>query len=92
MTEPLFEAPAPAPLARPQQPLTGSGPVTWTNYSPLHPRRCDDCLQVALEALRDARLAPLARQARFKLSQDKKTVAFVCAEHRQIRIEDAGRR
>ena len=66
--------------------------MKWTPYNPLHPRRCDDCLQISLEHLRDGKWAPLARQARIKLSQDGKTIAFLCAEHHQIRAEDAGRK
>lgn len=92
MSEPLFEVPAPKPLHRPQQPITSVGPIKWSNYSALHPRRCDDCLQYALEQLRDGKGSPLARQARFALSQGGKTIAFVCAEHRHIRDEDAAAR
>lgn len=64
--------------------------MKWSPYKALNLRKCDDCLQYALEAMRDARPAPLARQARIKLSQGGKTIAFVCGEHHQIRVEDAG--
>jgi hypothetical protein len=92
MTESLFPHESPAPLHRPQQPIRGEGPMKWAPYSAVNVRKCDDCLQYTLEQLRDGHWAPLARQARFKLNQGGKTIAFLCAEHHQIRVEDAGQK
>lgn len=85
--EPLFDLPPLAPLQKPQSPITAVGPMKWTTYNPLHARKCDDCMQVGLEAWRDGRPVVLARQARHKLSQGGKTIVFICGEHKQIRIE-----
>lgn len=86
---PLFDLPNTPPLRPPAHPRTAEGPVSWHDYKPKFARKCDDCLQLILEAIReDGALPPLARQARFSMKQDKRTVAFVCAEHKQLRQQD----
>lgn len=85
--EPLFDLPAPPPLKRPRSRAGGAGPMKWTNYAPKQPVKCDDCQQYALEQWREGKGVPLARSARFKLTQGS-TVVLVCAEHRHMRDEE----
>jgi hypothetical protein len=83
----LFDMPAPKPLAKPRSPRTGTGPVKYAKYAPVRPVKCDDCMLVAWEAGQEGRSVPLARQARWKRTQGE-SVALVCAEHKQQRLED----
>jgi len=89
MTEPLFDLPEPKPLRAPKAPIAGEGPIKWTDYRPIHPRKCDDCERVALEGWRDGVPWAPSRQARHKMSQGGVTVAFLCGEHKQIRSGNA---
>ena len=62
----------------------GIGKISYTKYAPKYPYKCDDCMQVALEANRAGDVAPLARSARFTRTQGDQRVR-VCAEHKALR-------
>jgi len=82
----LFDMPAPAPLAKPKSPITGTGAVKYVKYAPTRPVKCDDCMRVAWEAGQEGRTAPLARQTRLKRTQGD-SVALLCSEHANLRKE-----
>lgn len=88
---PLFDPEPPKPLHTPQQPRIGEGDMKWSDYRPLHPRKCDDCQQVQAERWRDGKDVPICRNAKHKLAQGGTTIAFICGEHKQQRIEAATR-
>lgn len=83
-TPSLFELPATAPLPLPATRLEGVGAIKYAAYRPKVPVKCQDCLQVALEANRAGSSAPLSRQARFRRTQGASRLDL-CKEHTQGR-------
>jgi hypothetical protein len=87
-TAPMFAEIPEQPVARVLTDTSGGyGPVKYTRYRPVKPRKCDDCLA----ALGKDPRSPASRTAAFRRTQEGTEALLLCYPHREIRREREAR-
>lgn len=79
----LFDVDEPPPATPRKGVAGGVSAPSWADYAPKVPRKCDHCVQVALESLQAGKSLPnVIRTARRKRRQDGENL-HLCYPHAQ---------